>query len=214
MGGFIFVKFERTKVYNFEEAFYGLILPMNSHHKSDSCQKPYGYDIGENDLALAQRLIHGGSEHRKFLRQILVSVTITAPIYWWKEFVTYEDGTTINTSMITGIKDAPITLERFEIDDFNEDLQEVKQVSYVITWLEALRTKYLETNDERYLKELMRWLPSSWMQTHTATLSYENIRNMFFKKGYRNLTEYPISFIDWVQSLPYSAELIMYEGAK
>ena len=209
------MKFERTKVYNFEEAFYGMRLPMNSHHKSDSCQKPYGYDIGDNDLALAQKLIRGGSEHRKFLRQILVSVTITAPIYWWKEFDTYKVGVTANsTSTMHKLKDNPITLGCFETDDFSEDLQEVRQADYVITWLEALRKKYMETNDKRYWKELVRWLPSSWLQTRTVTMNYENIRNMYFQRKNHKLAEWSVSFIDWVQSLPYSIELIMYEGAK
>ena len=230
------MKFERTKVFNFEGALHGMRNPMNSWHKSDSeyrvledgnvLIRSNDYIIGENDMNLAQRLIKGGSEHRKFLRQIMVSVDITAPLYWWKEFDTYKVGTTANsTSTMHKLASQPITLECFEIDDFESELNadcvdpdfngELKLRHWVEDYigdLEYLRKTYLETKDKRYWKELVRWLPESWLQTRTVTMNYENLRNMYFQRKNHKLTEWSESFIKWVESLPYAEEFIMYKG--
>ena len=206
---------------------------MNSWEKSDSgfiimnltdvefgYEPIYEYIIGENDLNLAQRLIKGGSEHRKFLRQIMVSVDITAPLYWWKEFDTYKVGTTANsTSTMHKLTSQPITLDCFEIDDYkgmelptDDGFSVDFDVENIIEVLETLRKKYLETKDKRYWKELVRWLPESWLQTRTVTMNYENLRNMYFQRKNHKLTEWSESFIKWVESLPYTKELIMYTG--
>ena len=212
------MKFENTEVFNFEGAIRGMRNPMNSWHLSDSYWDLDRYVIGENDMGLAQRLIRGGSEHRKFLRQIFVSVDITAPLYWWKEFDTYKIGTVANsTSTMHKITSKPITLDCFEIDDFEENLKfgcyTMRTISSVmIMGLEQLRQKYLETEDKKYWKELIRWLPESWLQTRTITMNYENLRNMYFQRKHHKLTEWTKSFIDWVESLPYAKELIMYVG--
>ena len=131
------MKFENTEVWGFEHAIRGMRNPKNSWDKSDSCYLTINeiaghpcddglqkeFVIGENDLKLMQKLIRAGSEHRKFLRQIFVSVDITAPLYWWKEFDTYKIGTVANsTSTMHKLANTPITLECFEIDDFNKDL--------------------------------------------------------------------------------------------
>lgn len=150
--------------------------------------------IGPKDLELAQRLIKAGPEHRKFMRQIIVSVDITAPLYWWKEFDTYKVGTVANsTSTMHKITSKPITLDCFEIDDLcKDDLHVVNEKPLsdtslknfymgIIDYLEVLRLKYLETKDERYWKELIRWLPESWLQTRTVTMSYENLFAMCSK---------------------------------
>lgn len=220
------MKFEHTEVMNFEGALRGMRNPMNSWNKSDSKYDwAYGevpaFVIGENDMNLARRLIAGGGEHRKFLRQIFVSVDITAPLYWWKEFDTYKVGTTANsTSTMHKLASTPITLECFETDDYqdtiideiNHDpwtnkLKVEQHVEDIIQFLEHLRRLYNETKDKRYWKELIRWLPESWLQTRTITMNYENLRNMYHQRENHKLTEWH-SFCRWVESLPYAAEFI------
>ena len=219
------MKFENTEVWGFEHSLRGMRNPLNSHIKSDSYYDNDNYVIGENDFGLAQRLIKAGIEHRKFMRQIFVSVDITAPLYWWKEFDTYKVGTVANsTSTMHKLATTPITLDCFEIDDYDrnlsladnpEDDNELNHISAfeedVIMVLENLRQKYLETKDKRYWKELIRFLPESWLQKRTITMNYENIRNMYFQRKNHKLTEWSESFIKWVESLPYAEELIMYD---
>ena len=218
------MKFEQTQVFNFEGALRGMRNPLNSWAKSDSNiywrygEQPY-YHIGENDMNLAKRLIAGGTEHRKFLRQIMVSVDITAPLYWWKEFDTYKVGTTANsTSTMHKLASTPITLDCFETDDLSDmglelpmkgitpNLQE--WTNAVVDGCEALRQKYLETKDKRYWKELIRWLPNGWLQTRTITMNYENLRSMYHQREHHKLTEWH-SFCDWVKTLPYAQEFII-----
>ena len=219
------MKFENTEVWGFEHSLRGMRNPLNSHIKSDSYYDNDNYVIGENDFGLAQRLIKAGNEHRKFMRQIFVSVDITAPLYWWKEFDTYKVGTVADsTSTMHKLATTPITLDCFEIDDYDrnlsladnpEDDNELNHISAfeedVIMVLENLRQKYLETKDKRYWKELIRFLPESWLQKRTITMNYENIRNMYFQRKNHKLTEWSESFIKWVESLPYAEELIMYD---
>ena len=177
--------------------------------------------IGPNDMGLARRLISGGTEHRKFLRQIMVSVDITAPLYWWKEFDTYKVGTTANsTSTMHKLASTPITLDCFETDDYNESifddnvdpmLQETKvyhHVNELIEFLEYLRQKYNETKDKCYWKELVRWLPNGWLQTRTVTMTYENLRVMYHQREHHKLIEWH-QFCEFVATLPYAKELII-----
>lgn len=244
------MKFENTEVWGFEHSLRGMRNPKNSWYKSDSgrnydildgcrmdcphintdCDEEYcdDYIIGVNDMKLAQTLIKAGNEHRKFMRQIFVSVDITAPLYLWKEFDTYKVGTVANsTSTMHKITSQPITLDCFEIDDYEKDLKCLEtydsniEVDYstvdfevykFINFLENLRQKYLETKDKRYWKELIRWLPESWLQKRTITMNYENIRNMYFQRRNHKLTEWSETFIKWVESLPYAEEFIMYDG--
>ena len=185
------------------------------------------YHIGKNDLELAQELIRAGSVHRKFMRQIFVSVDITAPLYWWKEFDTYKVGTVANsTSTMHKLASTPITKYCFEMDDFNEldklPLIELENVRctirtywewVLIPMLEKLRQKYNETKDKRYWKELIRLLPESWLQTRTVTMDYENLIGICSTGQRRNhkLTEWSKSFIDWAKSLPYANELLFVD---
>lgn len=186
--------------------------------------------IGPKDMKLAKALIAGGSEHRKFLRQIMVTVDITAPLYWWKEFDTYKVGTVANsTSTMHKLTSKPITLDCFEIDDYDPHdldipldgmdgtLVEVSAlVQVILDGCENLRKKYLETNDKRYWKELVRWLPEGWLQTRTVTMNYENLLSMVHQREHHKLTEwsgtgYEIvtpSFIKFAQNLPYSSDFI------
>ena len=168
--------------------------------------------IGPNDMDLAQRLIKAGPEHCKFLRQIFVSMDITAPLYWWKEFDTYKIGTTANsTSTMHKLTSKPITIDCFEADDFvnicypNERDDFIK--TELIPYLEFLRLKYLETKDNKYWKELVRWLPNGWLQTRTWTGSYANLRNMRHQRKGHKLTEWHF-ICDTIDTLPYAEEFI------
>ena len=216
------MKFENTEVWGFEHAVRGMRNPLNSWDKGDSgyIDRRFNdqFHIGKNDLDLAQRLIKAGSEHRKFLRQIFVSVDITAPLYWWKEFDTYKVGTVSNsTSTMHKLASTPITIDCFEMDDF-EDVSDKDTFGFVSDWwdnivyyLEELRKKYNETKDKRYWKELIRLLPESWLQKRTITMNYENILNMYRHRKNHKLIEWSKSFCDWVKTLPYAEELICFE---
>lgn len=203
---------------------------IDGHQYSpNDCQKEDELDekndvfiIGENDLKLAQSLIKAGSEHRKFMRQIFVSVDITAPLYWWKEFDTYKVGTVANsTSTMHKLASTPITNNCFEMDDFEDvySYKALKEATLTSWWelmieeLEILRQKYNETKDKHYWKELIRLLPDSWLQRRTVTMNYENLLVMCSKGQRRNhkLTEWSKSFIDWARSLPYAQELIFID---
>lgn len=242
------MKFENTQVFNFEGALRGMRNPKESWAKSDSScclEKKFdcpdcplqsncpmdeyslGYIIGENDMRLAQTLIRAGSEHRKFMRQIFVSVDITAPLYWWKEFDTYKVGTVANsTSTMHKMASKPITLDCFEIDDYNPGLSLIDDVSIglrvdcFINDLEQLRQLYLITKDKKYWKELIRWLPESWLQTRTVTMNYENLLGMcsmgqrrFHKLNCWSGIDNPNvpNFISWARTLPYAKEFIFID---
>jgi len=181
--------------------------------------------LGPKDLALAQKLVLAGPEHCKFMRQIFVSVDITAPIYWWKEFDTYKVGTTANsTSTMHKLTSKPITKDCFEFD--NGDELEITNYTIphggecgvvysdyqedIIDMCETLRQKYLETKDKRYWRALVQILPQSWLQTRTITMSYSNLRNMYFQRRGHKLIEW-LQFCSWITKLPYGEELIMLE---
>ena len=212
------MKFENTEVWGFEHAVRGMRNPLNSWDKGDSGYIDRRFNdqfyIGKNDLDLAQRLIKAGSEHRKFLRQIFVSVDITAPLYWWKEFDTYKIGTVSNSnSTMHKLASAPITMNCFEMDDYVElDNGFCTDIwNSLVKWLEGLRQKYNETKDKRYWKELVRLLPESWLQKRTVTMNYENVLNMYRQRKNHKLTEWSKSFVEWVKNLPYAEELICLE---
>jgi hypothetical protein len=205
------MKFERLDTWGFEHALRGMRNPMNSWDKSDSDYYDNIYDansnsyvrrfvIGENDMKLAQKLIRAGSVHRKFMRQIFVSVDITAPLYWWKEFDTYKVGTVANsTSTMHKLASTQITKECFEHGDM------IYQGT--IAELEMNRLKYLESKDMNEWKKLIVNLPESWLQTRTVTMSYENLLNMFRHRHNHKLTEWH-QFCEWIKTLPYAEELI------
>lgn len=226
------MKFKNTDIWGFEHAIRGMRNPMNSWDKSDSgyetvhtgkCDEGIlieckNFFIGDNDLDLMQRLIKGGSEHRKCLRQIMVSVDITAPMFIWSELDTYKIGTVANsTSKMHKLATTPITMDCFETDDFADDLLVYDNYACFEIWeeiinhCETLRKRYLETKDIRYWKELIRLLPESWLQTRTWTANYEVLRNIVHQREGHKLTEWK-SFIDWVKTLPYAEELIFYKG--
>ena len=228
------MKFENTMVTNFENAILGARNPMESHERMDSFYNENGeYILGPNDLGLMQRLLKAsmaqGNSHSKFMRQILVSVNITAPLYWWKEADQYRVGVTTNSeSTMHRLAKTPITLDCFETDDYDPDLSLAYDredddyddglddisvyVEDMIMMVENLRKAYLATDDKRYWKELIRLLPEGWLQKRMTTLNYQVLRQMYFDRRYHRLTEWSKSFVEWVKTLPYAEELIMYEG--
>lgn len=168
--------------------------------------------IGPKDMKLAQRLIKAGSEHRKFMRQIFVSVDLTAPAYLWKQLDTYKINITSNsTSTMHTLKDESIELDRFEIDDYVPELTLSDSTigEYVeknLEFLENLRKTYMETNDIRYWKELIRWLPNGWLQTRTLTLTYENVFNIINQRDNHKVSEWKYLIDNCFMKLPYAEQ--------
>ncbi len=202
------LKTERTSVMNLENAIRGARNPMNSWDRSDSTYAEDGrYVLGPNDLDLAVRLAHAGSDHRKFLRQIFVSVDITAPLYWWKEFDTYKVGTVANSTSTMH----KIHAKAFERDDFSHDrLDEdgLAMLDATIAYLESERGKFLaDKTDRQPWHNMIQMLPSSYNQMRTVTLNYENLINIYYARKSHKLAEWHV-LCDWILSLPYARELI------
>jgi hypothetical protein len=205
---------ERSAVMNFEGAIRGARNPMNSWHKMDSYYDENGnYVLGPNDLDLAKRLAHAGSDHRKFLRQIFVTVDITAPLYWWKEFDTYKVGTTANsTSTMHKIHAKEFTREDFSCDRMDEG--GLALLDTVIAYLESERQKFLADKDNKQAwHNMIQTLPTSYNQMRTVTLNYENLINMYYARRNHKLAEWHV-LCDWITSLPYAQELICVKEEK
>ena len=203
------IKIERTSVMNLENAIRGARNPMNSWGRMDSAYDAEGnYALGENDLDLARRLARAGSDHRKYLRQIFVSVDITAPLYWWKVFDTYKVGTVAN-SCSTMHK---IHTKAFEREDFSCDrLDEggLAALDTLIAYLESERQKFCENKEDRQpWHNMIQLLPSSYNQMRTVTMNYENLINMYYARKNHKLAEWH-TLCDWIKSLPYASELIL-----
>ena len=205
---------DRSAVMNFEGAIRGARNPMNSWHKMDSHYDENGnYVLGPNDLDLAKRLAHAGSDHRKFLRQIFVTVDITAPLYWWKEFDTYKVGTTANsTSTMHKIHAKEFTREDFSCDRMDEG--GLALLDTVIAYLESERQKFLaDKNNKQAWHNMIQTLPTSYNQMRTVTLNYENLINMYYARRNHKLAEWHV-LCDWITSLPYAQELICVKEEK
>lgn len=232
------IRIENTGVYGFEAAIRGMRNPMNSWEKSDSfirtcskgdldrlcdknCQDPYCSGpnisgIGKNDLDLMIRLRNAGTDHRKFMRMITVTLDITAPLYWWKEFDTYKVGTVAN-SCSTMHK---IHAKEFDVNDFShEHVEELTGDDYNMSYDFLLRTvdilnyyrkKFLETNNKKYWWQMIQLLPSSYNQRRTVMLNYEVLTNIYHARKNHKLDEWH-TFCDWIEELPYS-ELITNNG--
>ena len=205
---------ERSAVMNFEGAIRGARNPMNSWNRMDSYYDADGnYVLGPNDLDLAKRLAHAGSDHRKFLRQIFVTVDITAPLYWWKEFDTYKVGTTANsTSTMHKIHAKEFTREDFSCDRMDEG--GLALLDTVIAYLESERQKFLaDKNNKQAWHNMIQTLPTSYNQMRTVTLNYENLINMYYARRNHKLAEWHV-LCDWILSLPYARELICVKEEK
>lgn len=202
------INLERTSVMNLEAAVRGMRNPMNSWDKSDSRADENGsYILGEADLRLAEKLARAGSDHRKFMRMIFVSVDITAPLYWWKEYDTYKVGTVANsTSTMHKIHAKPFAREDFSHDRMSETA--LACLDGVIETLENVRRRYLETGDAAHWHDMIQLLPSSYNQTRTCSLNYENLVNIYYARKNHKLPEWH-TFCHWVETLPYAAQLIL-----
>lgn len=220
------IKIENIEVFNFEGAFRGLRNPMNSWNKSDSYIDALTnkYIVGENDLKLAQRMIGAGTDESKFMRQIFVSMDITAPLYWWKEADTYKIATVSNScSTMHKITSSEITEENYSFDpEPDKPLTDLPTNDYVrildiknraVADVEWLRKKYNETKDKRYWRLLIQINPDGWLQKRTWTGNYQNLRNMYFARKNHKLIEWK-QFCQIIEQLPYSKELICYEKEK
>ncbi len=207
------IELMRTSVMNFENAIRGARNPLNSWAKSDSYYDENGnYVLGENDLSLAVRLCKSGSDHRKFVRQIFVSVDINAPLYWWKEYDTYKVATVANScSTMHKIHSKPFSMDDMSVDRMDDASKAVMQT--VIDRLEALRLEYNETKDKSLWYSMIQLLPSSYNQMRTCTLNYETLINIHHARRSHKLDEWHV-FCAWIESLPYAKELItgIYDG--
>ena len=203
------INLERTEVMNLHNAIRGARNPMNSWDRSDSSFEDGRFVLGPNDLDLAARLCRSGSDHRKFIRQIFVSVDITAPLYWWKEFDTYKVGTVANsTSTMHKIHAKPFSREDFSCDHMNPHTLE--QMDRVIAFLEELRQQYQKTKDKDIWYSIIQFLPSSYNQMRTVTMNYENLVGMVRSRKNHKLQEWH-DFCHWAETLPYAKELILFE---
>ncbi len=202
------IRLERTSVLNLENAMRGARNPMNSWQRMDSEYDENGdYCLGPNDLDLAMRLRKAGSDHRKFIRQIFVSVDITAPIYWWKEYDTYKVATVANsTSTMHRIHSKP-----FEPEDFSHDHLTKRGLAImenIIAELEEIRQRFVIEKRKEDWYDLIQLLPSSYNQLRTCTLNYETLVNIYYARKEHKLEEWH-TFCRWIEELPYAKELIV-----
>ena len=226
------LKVENLRTFNWEGALRGMRNPMNSWTKSDSTFDENGniINVGENDLRLMKTLFKAGTEHRKYLRQIFVSMDITAPFFWWKDMSTYKIGVTSNScSTMHKLTSKPITLDDFSIDNTeliddeeDEDSSKVFFLS-VVTHCETYRQKYLTYKQKaklnpkkakhynscakRYWRKLVQLLPSSYNQKRTITMNYENVFNIIRQRQDHKLSEFH-TLCDVLKTLPYVQELL------
>lgn len=198
------IKIENTEVYGWKAAIRGMRNPMNSWDKSDTLFDGDMFCMGDNDLNLMKRLAKAGSDHRKFLRMITVTVDITAPIYWVAEHDTYKIGTTRNSCsfMHRG------TAKKFELSDFSfENSETARELRRTITKLNKLRTKYIETRDESVFRAIRQLLPSGYNVRYTWHANYEVLANIYFARRNHRLPEWH-TFCDWILTLPYFEDII------
>lgn len=207
------LKVSNVKVLNWEGAIRGMRNPMNSWHLSDtfgeedkeSCTNELGVtypEIGPNDYSLMKRLAEAGSDHRKYLRQIIISIDIEAPMFWWKEFDTYKVGTVANsTSTMHKIHSKEITRSDLSVENCVGETDKV--VGVLIEELNRLRNLYNETKEKEYWRRMIELLPSSYNQLRTVTLNYEVARNLYRARKNHKLTEWH-TLCDVIKALPYS----------
>ena len=202
------LKIERDAVMNLDGAIRGARNPMNSWAKSDSYYDANGkFVLGPVDIDFGHRLAVSGSDHRKFLRQVFVTVDITAPLYWWKEFDTYKVGTVANSTSTMH----KIHAKAFERDDFSHDrLDEggLALLDATVAYLEAERQKFIADKEDRQpWHNMIQMLPSSYNQMRTVTLNYENLINIYYARRNHKLAEWH-TLCDWILTLPCAKEWI------
>lgn len=228
------IKIEKTEVVGWEHVIRGMRNPMNSWDQSDSkyvcgdkrctsmdgcdvcCEIPY-FKVGEKDADLMMQLRNAGTDHRKFMRMIVVYMDITAPLYWWKEFDTYKIGTVANScSTMHKIHDKEFTFEDFSCEhlliDFDldwGDVVSIRNLEATIYALNLYRDRYLDTKDKKYWWQMIQLLPSAYNQKRTVMLNYEVLTNMYHNRKNHKLDEWH-NFCEWIETLPYK-ELICSE---
>ena len=205
------IKLENVDVFGWKAAIRGMRNPMNSWDKSDS-EFYVDWDAGEkveiickNDLKLMKSLSKAGTDHSKFLRMINVTVDITAPLYWWKEFDTYKVGTVAN-SCSTMHK---IHAKEFTLDDFSHEhlyLDSKEMLEKIIKGLNAYREDFLRENNKDYWWQLIQILPTSYNQKRTVQLNYQVLKSMYFARKSHKLDEW-VDFCKWIETLPYFYEI-------
>lgn len=213
------IKLEKTDVLGWEAAIRGMRNPLNSWSKSDSvwclsmcdCDKHTevcacgDYCVGENDLKLMKSLSKAGSDHGKFLRMINVTVDITAPLYWWKEFDTYKVGTVANScSTMHKIHDKEFTLDDFSHEHLYD--YSIEQLEALIGWLNMCRTNFLLNKNKFDWWQMIQLLPSSYNQKRTVQLNYQVLKSMYFARKSHKLDEW-VEFCKWIETLPYFKEI-------
>lgn len=206
------LKVDRISVVNMENAIRGARNPLNSWARMDSYYNEKGeYVLGENDLSLAKKLAKAGSDHRKFLRQIIVSMDITAPLYWWKEFDTYKVGTVANScSTMHKIQAKEFSRDDFSCDRLSEEALAV--LDSVILYLEGERIKYNETKEKEHWHNMIQLLPSSFNQMRTVSMNYEVLINIYYARKNHKLAEWH-TLCDAIENLPYASDLILVKKA-
>ena len=201
---------KNTSVMNFENAIRGARNPMNSWGRMDSHTEPDGsFVFGPNDLDLAMRLAKAGSDHRKYLRMVFVSVDVTAPLYWWKEYDTYKVATVANsTSTMHKIHSKPFSMDDFSCDHMTDGTK--KFMETVVAELENIRLRFKETKSKDDWYDMIQLLPSSYNQMRTCTFNYETLINIYRARKNHKLAEWH-TFCDWIETLPYAEQLITVE---
>lgn len=213
------IKFEYLDTWGFNHAMRGMRNPMNSWAKNDTHEEYQQVDgehirkvtkVGDNDLGLAIRLANAGTEHRKYARQIFISLDITAPLYWWKEYDTYKIGTTANsTSTMHKLMSRPLTIDDFSLDGCSPIQFDfaIRYRALLNSWIDLYNETNQKTLKEDYWRGVIQALPMSYNQTRTVTLNYEVVANMVSQRKYHKLSEW-ITFCDYmIESLPYFKEI-------
>ena len=202
------LEISKTSVMNIDNAIRGARNPMNSWARSDSYYDEDGaFHLGEADIKFGAKLCAAGSDHRKFIRQIFVSVDILAPLYWWKEFDTYKVGTVANSTSTMH----KIQAKAFARDDFSHDRMSETALACLdttIACLEERRQLFLETKEKSYWYDMIQLLPSSYNQLRTVTMNYENLMNIYYARRFHKLDEWHV-VCEWIESLPYAKEFIL-----
>lgn len=201
---------KNTSVMNFENAIRGARNPLNSWGRMDSHTEPDGsFVFGPNDLDLAMRLAKAGSDHRKYLRMVFVSVDVSAPLYWWKEYDTYKVATVANsTSTMHKIHSKPFSMDDFSCDHMTDGTKKFMEI--VVAELENIRLRFKETKSKDDWYDMIQLLPSSYNQMRTCTFNYETLINIYRARKNHKLAEWH-TFCDWIETLPYAEQLITFE---
>lgn len=193
---------DNPEVWGFEHAIRGMRNPLNSWNRSDSIDD----EVGEDDLALMKQLCNAGTEHRKFMRQIFVSMDIIAPLYWWKEFDTYKIGTVSNScSTMHTLHKRDIDIDDFSFENLGANQENIMRC--LIEEMNVLRRGYVDTGDKRYWRMMIQMLPNSYNQRRTITMNYENVLTMINQRKNHRLSEWR-DFCKVLSGLPYVADLI------